>query len=1049
MKRTADIYFQTNKLSDIQIVSSLGFTEDDVTALRNQDNIKDLQAGYTGNYLSSYRYHGVGSSGAEVQDLVVQIQSLPENISTSNQDYLNQISIIKDGNGVLGRMPEKDNEVIVLKSYTMYNVGDTFTVYDTNNPTSLGLIKEKEYTVVAVANTPLFITSQYGNSNVGSGIISAVAYAPVSNFQSDFYTNVYASFKNTQGLGSFSQEYKNLAAKDIEELETFSEERAEIRYDGIVSDAQEKIDEAKNNIENAKTQLNDAQDQLNNAQTTIDQSVQELASGKLQYNDGKALYDQAVVEINQAKDNLNELYQNANTLDDANQQLQASKDQVNALFAQGGTMQAMLIQNEIYKQEAEIVSTVSSSILQQANALEAAGDAENAAVFRSLSHQIDTKGTVVDAANILRNQANVIAQQINSGEQELNVKSEDLSKVSAQIAEAEQKIKSGQAELAAQQQNFNEQKVTADAQISEGEEQTKQSEEQLAQFQKPTWYVWDRNYNVGYLDFQDNSDRVGNIAKVFPVFFFLVALLVCLTTMTRMIEDERTQIGTLKVLGYSNGSIALKYLTYAITASLSGGIIGSLMGYAIFPPSILGAYSMLYFLPTASYHYWPSYAIVSITAGVLCTLGATMWACYSTLMSIPTELLHPKVPPPGKPIFLEKIPALWNRIKFSHKVTIRNLFRYKQRFIMTVLGVAGCTACLLTGFGLRDAIFDIEGYQYNQLSFYNVLISLENPSTPSADTPLNDLLNKDGEFAYVRLTSVNANKGDKSLKNGVNLAILEDVDQFKALTRFQDRKTQKEVVFDDTDGVIVSEKFASIFNLKKGSTFNISSGDSESVELTVSGITENYVSNYIYMKPDSYQHIYNETPKFWTVLLKLNSGITEQTTNDTEARKEMLGNILSLNNVTSVIDTDQTRREVVKQLAAFDVLVTIIIITACTLAVVVLYNLTNINIIERKREIASLKVLGFSEREVAWYIYRENLALVIIGILVGLIMGIFLERYVVITTEVSSVMFRRIIKPLSFGLSIMFTLFSNVVVSIIMKPKIKAVKMVESLKSSD
>ena len=557
----------------------------------------------------------------------------------------------------------------------------------------------------------------------------------------------------------------------------------------------------------------------------------------------------------------------------------------------------------------------------------------------------------------------------------------------------------------------------------------------------PQWYVLSRQTLAGYVSFGQDADRVDAIAQVFPWFFFLVAALVCLTTMTRMVEEQRTQIGVMKALGYSGGRIAAKYLFYAASACTLGCVIGCASCIIVLPKAIWSAYDMLYTLPDIDIIFYPGYALAAYGLSLFCTLAAALGACYNELRSVPAQLIRPKAPPAGKRVFLEHIGFLWKHFTFTQKVTARNLFRYKKRFFMTIIGIGGCTALLLTGFGLRDSIMSIVPKQFSQIQTYDFSLGLAEASDAQAETELNGQISEYADkYIYIMQSAMDA-QTDKGVQS-VYLTVAQD-DRLEDFIHLRERIGGKNIAYPPREGVIITEKLADKLGLKAGDTFTLTQGGSDIYETSVAGIAENYVYNYIYMPCSVYERLTGRAPQYKTVMCTLgyDGKITESIEDETSA------DLLTIENVEAVSFITKIERDFGDVMNGLNSVVAVLIICASLLAFVVLYNLTNINITERKREIATLKVLGFYEKETASYVYRENIILTLIGIALGLIFGIFLHQFVVVTAEVDIVMFDRGITALSYVWSAVMTLLFSFLVSLAMRRRISSIDMVESLKS--
>ncbi|MCD8077535.1 MAG: FtsX-like permease family protein, partial [Lachnospiraceae bacterium] len=606
----------------------------------------------------------------------------------------------------------------------------------------------------------------------------------------------------------------------------------------------------------------------------------------------------------------------------------------------------------------------------------------------------------------------------------------------AEVEENRQTLADGRAEYEEGLADYEEAKAEAEAEFADAEQEIADAKKDVEEIEYPEWYVLTRLTNASYYSFTSNADKVSDIAKVFPVFFFLVAALVALTTMTRMVEEERTEIGVMKALGYGRRAIFLKYLLYAGVGSVLGAVIGVLVGQWLFPTIIWNAYGIMYYYTGFKTAFLAQYALPSAFAAILSVLFAVWAAVHGTLADCPARLMLPKAPKEGKRIFLEHIPFLWNRMKFTYKVTARNLFRYKQRFFMTIVGIAGCTALLVAGFGIRDSIGGIVDIQYNELQQYALTLELDDEATDEDRETLAEALTERQEDyleIYCELLDVSCGNASET----IYAEVPQDAARFSEFINFRDRKTHEAVVFDE-NAVLLTEKLANTLGVGVGDTFTLENGDGVQAELTVTGITENYLRGYVYVGMEAWEAAYGESPDCQTWLVKSNASGEEEEEAETEELLKF--SFLSSAQFASTLITTYDN-----MLGKIDYIVIVLILCAGLLAFVVLYNLIYINISERHKEIATIKVLGFHRGEVNAYIFRETFLLSIFGILAGLVAGFALHRFVILTVEVSYMMFGRKIHPVSYLYSACITMVFTVLVSLVMSRQLRRISMVESL----
>ena len=566
---------------------------------------------------------------------------------------------------------------------------------------------------------------------------------------------------------------------------------------------------------------------------------------------------------------------------------------------------------------------------------------------------------------------------------------------------------------------------------------------------KPEWYVLDRNQNTGYASYSQDSERIANIGKVFPFVFFVIAALISLTSMTRMVEEQRVQIGTLKALGYTKGKIALKYILYAVLATLIGGIIGMLLGFRILPEIIYNMYAMMYSMKDVVLEFNTGIAITGLGLALICTVGATIIACYKELNLQPASLMRPKSPKAGKRVLLERISWLWSKLKFTQKVTIRNVFRYKKRVSMTIIGILGCTALMVAGFGLRESVSNMIPSQYGEVFLYDMSITLKNEQTSDeiqkyidevCNIKTNDKNNDVTDAMAFNMQAVEIL--NKETKQDIQLIVPEKTDVLSDYIVLENRVSKEKYSLSD-NGVVITEKLAKLLGIKQGEKITIKNSNDKQAEVEVKGITRNYLMHYMYISPEYYESIFGEKVKYNTILLKEQSEVKKSEESENKLGKKILEN----SNISKVTFMSQTKSIFDEVMDNMTFVVWILIISAGLLAFVVLYNLANVNISERIRELATIKVLGFYDKEVYDYVARETTILTIIGILLGLVAGYFLEMFILKTCELDILMFDTRISIWSYVYSASLTILFTLIVSVVTYFALKKIDMIESLKS--
>lgn len=993
MRYSGDAWLDQKNLMDIQVISTLGLTEEDIKALKNVEGIEEVEGVY---------FVDVLTTNGENQE-VLHVMSLPSD--------MNQVVVTQ------GRLPEAEDECFMDVDYldsSEYKVGDKIEFRSgTSDPLS-DTLKADTYTIVGTGYSPRYLSLYRGSSTVGSGVINGFAMVPETSFDLEVYTELDATVAGAREMTAFTEEYDTHVETVVDRLEDIKEERQQARYDEVVDEAEEELNDARKELDDKKKE---AQQELADAQKKIDDGRKKLEDGKREIADGQAELDSAKEELQTQQENLDEqqaqvtagfeeLNANVETLNGQIEELNQVKQQYMQAYASG-----MMDQQTLQGMEAQI----------------AEGDA-----------RIDEAKAQLDAARVeLENgqvQINEGQEQINLAWAEIDTNQQKLNDAQVEVTENEQKLTDAQAE-------YDDAKKEADEKIADAEDKIADAEDEISKIEHAKWYIDDRSVVSEYTGYGENADRMGAIGKVFPVLFFLVAALISLTTMTRMVEEQRTQIGTMKALGYSNGFIAAKYLGYAALATVTGAVFGVLIGEKLLPYIIITAYQIMYpHMDTVQVPYDLYYAGMAAGAALVCTLGATWISCAKELRSQAAELMRPPAPKKGKRVFLERIPMIWRHLSFIWKATVRNLVRYKKRFFMTVFGIGGCMSLLLVGFGLRDSIFAIGELQYGKIQLYDANIILDTDESQADRDAVYEQVSEDKRVkgaAEALLEQVDISSG-KTTKE-IYLNVPKDEKDFTNYVVFEDRVTGEKYSLNN-DGVILTEKIAKMLDVQVGDTVTIRDDVQGELEATVENICENYMGHYIYMTPGLYEKMYQKQPKYNAIYYTLK----EFNRADVE---EIGEKALSMESALNVSYTADFQDQLDDMLSSLDIVLIVLVISAGMLAFVVLYNLNNINITERKRELATLKVLGFFDGEVASYVYRENIILTLAGALAGIFMGELLHRFVIVTVEIDNVMFGRNINPISFVYGVLITLGFSLFVNGVMYFKLKNIDMVESLKS--
>ena len=858
------------------------------------------------------------------------------------------------------------------------------------------------------------------------------AKAQLTELQSQLET-VRASYNAALENPDASQEEIDILAAQVSALE---EQEAAVSQQIQASEAQ--IESQRQQLAATRSELESGLAAVEDGLSQLSQKESELNAGLEQITAGQAQIDAGWIQIQEQE----------NTLAASKAEIEAGEQEL-----EKGQKQLKAAKKKLSKAQKEIDSNAETL---------AAGQAELDANVAKLN---DSEAQYASGLEQYHSGARQIAEneaKLTSGEQEIAENEAKLADGEKEIADNEKKLadgekeitdnekklqdaakdlKKGEKDLADGKKEYEDAQKDAEDEIAENQQKLDDAKKELEDLEKPEWMVTDREDLPEYTDYGDNADRLRNIGQVFPVIFFLVAALISLTTMTRMVEEQRTQIGTLKALGYKKSAIAAKYICYAFFATLLGSVLGMLIGEKIIPYIIITAYGIMYHnvANTISIDYQPGFALIASAASVVCTVGATLFASGKELQETPASLMRPPAPKEGKRVLLERLTFIWKHLSFSWKSTIRNLFRYKKRLIMTVFGIAGSMGLMLVGFGIQDSISDIAAIQYRELQHYDGMVIEDSDATEEEHAELFEYMKENEQIAHcnrVQMTKISAPKGSSNIS--IYLFVPESLSEFAKDVTLKNRITGETYELTD-EGAAISEKTASLLGLKVGDMIPLKKGDKE-YKVRVAVITENYMSHYLYMTPRVYEQTFGEKPEYENIVFTMQE--------DCKDDLEMAGSrILANPGALSISYTSSLASQVDRMLSTLDAVILVLIVSAGMLAFVVLYNLNNINITERQRELATLKVLGFYDGEVSQYVLRENVILTVLGIMFGAVFGILIHRYVITTVEVDAVMFGRNIKPLSFLYSGILTSIFSIVVNGVMHFKLKTIDMVESLKS--
>lgn len=1034
MKNSADTYFDKYNVQDIQVYSIIGLTKKDVAAIKKIKGVKSVQPSFSMDTLSQI----------DSTQMVIKV------ISYGIDQKMNKIRVVE------GRMPERENECLVEASsatnklYGTFHIGDTIKLQSGTDEALSKSLKHTKYKIVGTCYNPNYLSYEKGSSNIGSGTVNSFIYIQNTNVLKDYYTEVDVCVKGAKDLDCYSDEYFDVVDPVLKKIKKISNKQIDARIQSYQSELDEKKQEATDKFKDAENQFNDAQNKIDSGLSEIQSNELKLQNSKDQINQG----------WNEYYANL-QLLDNIPTLQNAIAQIEESEKKLPELLSQKEQ-----VENGLQQINAEGDLNTKRTLIQNAidfidialKKLENYPDSSDAETIRIKLNEkkelLQGQLSLIDQAIAKKAELEAILPQIQSGieqiqagvakkaelqsqlNQLLNAKNElnnayvSLINGQAQYEDGVSKIEDAKNELnksieqlTLSKAEFNIQKHDALRELSDAQLEIDKMEGK--------WIVLDRNSHYSYRDYGACADRMDGIAKVFPVFFFLVAALVCMTTMTRMVDEQRNEMGTLKALGYSKLQIASKYIIYALIASILGSILGCSLGMYLFPTVIFNAWNTLYNIGQIKFLFQPGLILLASGSVTGITLLATLYSIYSELIEMPSQLMRPKAAKAGKKILLERISFIWKRLSFLQKVTARNIFRYKKRFFMTIIGIAGCSALLVAGFGINDSISDIVNQQYNVIYHYDATVSAKTSEITSQIKSLKGVKDVYEEDHLAVTTKIE----NKDISTTVH--IISNDKKFKDFcTLFNGNKE-----FDlDDSSVLISQKMATKLNKKAGDTIKIKDANNKVIKAKIKGVFTNYVGHHIYASESLY--------KSWNTSAKTTHIYLIKSKKTTKKFERNLGNkIMNIDGVQSVTFYSSLQKNFKDMIKSISYIVVVLVISAACLAFVVLYNLSNVNISERKREIATIKVLGFTRKEVDAYINRETILLTILGSLIGLGIGIGLHHLIMNLAEMDDIMFGRTINSISYVISFVMTIGFSAIINLFMHKKLNNIQMVESLKA--
>lgn len=1032
MLDTIDTYYKNQNVYDIQVLSTLGLTSDDINAISKIENVEHVD----GNFETDGQIE-VGN-----KEVIAKVMSL--------NDFNTPVLID-------GSLPSAKNECVVEERFLTVNnknIGDTIELsikdMQNDNGEDVPYLYEKELKIVGTVQSPMYISVDRGTSTLGSGKIDYYMYIPKSNVQANsIYTNIYVKVKDANKYTTSSKKYEDCVNSVKTEIEKIKDNREKSRYDSLVNTVTKKVEDAekelntqktdaKSKIADAEKELENGKKQIENAEKTIkfnrikadkefSKAYTELINGKNKIADSEKQLESKEKQANEEFDKLEkqkaELNTQLTTLNSGITEVQKNIENINiALKNPNLTSEQKANFEKTKKQLENKLSELNNTKAQLVSAISKidSGIATGKTEIKSAKNKLQSaKNELKKSENAYYSTKNSTYKQLDNAEEELELSKKEL--------------KDGENELEKNKKEFNEK-------IADAESKLNDARAKIAEIENPKWYVLDRNGNAGYSSFIQDTDSIANIGKVFPVIFFIVAALISLTSMTRMVEEQRTQIGTLKALGYNKLQITSKYVLYASLACIIGSILGMSVGFVLLPKIVWKMYSMMYQIGDIQTSFNFEIGSLGFILIVISILGATIYAVIKELIQTPATLMRPKSPKMGKRVFLEKVTFIWKRLSFSRKVTVRNIFRYKKRFLMTIIGIMGCTALIVTGFGIRDSIRAIMPDQYEKVFNYDLQINLKaDLDKKQKQDFINSLTNDDKieKLSETYMSSISAI--NENVEENVQIIVPNNNTDFNTLINLTDVKSKNNLSLPE-DGVLLTDKAAQLLGVEAGDTITLKDTDENETNVKVTNVVENYVYHYIYMSKSMYENLYSKS-------FDSNVILTKDFNLDNETEDNFVKDLMNMPEVASVTRISTAMNMMNDTMKSLNYVVVILIVSAGLLAFVVLYNLSNVNISERIRELATIKVLGFYDKEVYLYITRETIILTAIGLVLGLVAGYFLDFFILETCEINMLRFRKFVAPLSFVFAALITILFTIIVNIVTYFALKKINMIESLKS--
>jgi len=1068
MKQTLDKYLDNKNMYDINLVSTLGLTEDDINEISQIDGTEKVIGIYSEDVFVKF----------EDEETVVKC--------ISYEDEINNLQILE------GNLPQNIDECVVEYNMNIgkgVKIGDYIEIRENLEDDEEPSFINTKLKVVGIVRSPIYMSRDRGTTTLGSGKVSYFIYGNKNNINSDIYTEIDIAVSGSKEINTLTEDYEKLVETVEDKLNEIKPKREKFRSDEIIleantkledsqrefdeekanaekkiADAEKEIADGKKEIKKNEQKIKDAEKELQdgrntaitefaNAEAQISASETKLAEARTAATDGKAYLE---AKKNEAQQGIAQINAGIETINTTQSDLEQNKALAESVLLNINKIDSTLNQlNEMLKEDEELLKNATTdeekaNLIQMIEYIKSQIELLNTQKQELLSYGINQEKLNQINTGILEcqtkkaelekqiqlinseiakgeNEIAVAQNQIASGYEQLESSKAELAKkrnetnqkfidAEKEIADGKKKIEEGKKELADGEKELIEKKEEFNTKIADAERKLIDAREKVNDIENAKWYIWNRYDNAGFNSYSQDCDNIEKLGNVFPIVFFIIATLISLTTMTRMVEEERVQIGTLKALGYNKFQIMSKYIIYSLVASIIGGFLGAIFGLKFFPYVIITMYQMMYDITDIVIEINKYYMFLGIGLITACIVGATIYTANKELQSTPAEMMRPKSPKPGKRVLLEKISFIWSKLSFTQKVTVRNMFRYKKKFLMTVVGICGCTALIVAGFGLKDSISGIMDFQYVDIYDYDMMIGLKSTLTnEEKETLIKDLENKDKIEKCIVTYMFAENVKHDNYKQESQIMVIKDTQTIDEIIKLKSLKIGEKLELNENE-VIITDKLSQLLNVKVGDEIKIENQDEEEVSVKISGITEHYISHYVYMTDNLYKKLYGEDVKTNVLFTKYVEFLDE------ESEKALSKELLLNSKIASITLTSYLITTMDETLSAMNFVVYVLIISAGLLAFIVLYNLSNINISERIRELATIKVLGFYDKEVYDYVTREIVLLTITGIIFGLVFGYILNSFILGTCEIGILRFKKTVLPQSYIIASVITI---------------------------